>query len=667
MASDISSSLKNWSTTESSNQPGNTTAISSNLDDNLRMIQKVVRDLAAPTTIASATTTDIGSKDETFITVSGTTTITGFGTVDSGIYKILIFSGALTLTHNATSLILPDGNNIVTHNGSVFLMLSLGSGNWRCLASNMVEALEGYSILAAASGFQGDWTTSTLYKVNALVRDSAGDFGAGTDAIISCVSEHTSATLASELTNWELFSVVADTPNINTSTSVTLTVNSPRNQVNRATSAATFTLPDATTLRTGGTPFIIDNQGTGTVTVDASGGTDIYYIPEGAKASFSLIDDSAAAGDWVELIGEACKLNVYPQSKFSYETGSGHGADKIDEGHILHVYSAGNRTELQVLEDRGVTFEPIQTLQVHATIGREVDVCVLGSTSALVMYTDANDYVFVEEISITANTYAIASAGTAVQLSSNTGQHRIRIKKLSSTEGVIAYTEGTSTYVNVATATAGTPTLGTARQVTSAATPQQPDIAILSTTVFLASNIVDSTTDALYVEKFTVSGGSATSGGSDSVTASGIDDYHRIYPMSSTTAILLYEEGNDPSYRWITASGTPSLGAENNINTAANGNGGMFLRSAAWGIEKIGSSSTLFLIHEQNKYHLVKLVDATSFTFIAQSKNNEIIVTESTQTDMPNLVLMEDGKLVAVGKAGGGTFTAAQVITSTVV
>lgn len=43
------------------------------------------------------------------------------------------FSGALTLTHNAASLILPGGANIVTAAGDCATFLSLGAGKWRCI------------------------------------------------------------------------------------------------------------------------------------------------------------------------------------------------------------------------------------------------------------------------------------------------------------------------------------------------------------------------------------------------------------------------------------------------------------------------------------------------------------------------------------------------------
>ena len=80
--------------------------------------------------IASATTTDIGAATGTVVDVTGTTTITGFGTAQAGTVRLVRFMGALTLTHNATSLILPAAANITTAAGDIALCVSLGSGNW---------------------------------------------------------------------------------------------------------------------------------------------------------------------------------------------------------------------------------------------------------------------------------------------------------------------------------------------------------------------------------------------------------------------------------------------------------------------------------------------------------------------------------------------------------
>lgn len=83
-------------------------------------------------TLASATTTDIGSQNSNNLTITGTATITSFGTAAAGVIRRLVFSGALTLTHNASSLILPGAENIVTAAGDTAEFLSLGAGSWRC-------------------------------------------------------------------------------------------------------------------------------------------------------------------------------------------------------------------------------------------------------------------------------------------------------------------------------------------------------------------------------------------------------------------------------------------------------------------------------------------------------------------------------------------------------
>lgn len=83
--------------------------------------------------IASATTTDIGAATGNYIDVTGTTTITGLGTIQAGTRRIVRFTGALTLTHNGTSLILPNATNITTVASDVACFISLGSGNWRCV------------------------------------------------------------------------------------------------------------------------------------------------------------------------------------------------------------------------------------------------------------------------------------------------------------------------------------------------------------------------------------------------------------------------------------------------------------------------------------------------------------------------------------------------------
>lgn len=178
MAADVKTHLYEWSTTESSNLPVGSTVVSTNLDDNLRMIQKVVRDLSAPTTLAAGTSTDLGSKDETFITLTGSAaTVTALGTVSAGIYKWVIFNAAHVLTHNATSLILPSAANITAASGDVACFVSLGSGNWRCVSYTRAS---GNNVLNASTF--GDGTVGAPSVTFAADLDT-GFYRSGTNTV----------------------------------------------------------------------------------------------------------------------------------------------------------------------------------------------------------------------------------------------------------------------------------------------------------------------------------------------------------------------------------------------------------------------------------------------------------------------------------------------------
>lgn len=136
----MATSLKEFSTTAASN----TAVGSANVDEGCppsginnairQFLAYVVDWFMSTDTIASAATTDIGTKTASYLAVSGTTTITALGTPTNKTEYTLKFDGALTLTHNATSLILPGGANITTAAGDVGKFRHEGSGNWRCVS-----------------------------------------------------------------------------------------------------------------------------------------------------------------------------------------------------------------------------------------------------------------------------------------------------------------------------------------------------------------------------------------------------------------------------------------------------------------------------------------------------------------------------------------------------
>lgn len=142
---------------------------------------------AAETTYGSAATTNIANAASNSCLINGTTTITSFGTVASGAIRRVRFSGILTLTHNATSLILPTGADITTAAGDTAEFMSLGSGNWVCTRYNRASgaALVSSGGGGAATDIQtftsgtGTWTKPSGSPVLVEVHVFGGGGGGG--------------------------------------------------------------------------------------------------------------------------------------------------------------------------------------------------------------------------------------------------------------------------------------------------------------------------------------------------------------------------------------------------------------------------------------------------------------------------------------------------------
>lgn len=125
-------------------------------------------------TLASAATVNIGAAAANTINVSGTTTITAFDTIAASALRRVVFAGVLTLTHNATSLILPTAASITTAAGDVAEFISLGAGNWKC---TYYTRANGTSL--AGSAFTGGTLTSALNGAPPATLASAGTVNIG--------------------------------------------------------------------------------------------------------------------------------------------------------------------------------------------------------------------------------------------------------------------------------------------------------------------------------------------------------------------------------------------------------------------------------------------------------------------------------------------------------
>lgn len=124
-------------TTNTVNFLGALTAADANVQFALETLDRVERQNAS---IASAATTELNGQAG-YAHVTGSVTITSFGTQVAGGLHHLVFDGAPLITHNATSLILPGGVNIQASAGDILLLRSEGNGTgtgssgtyWRCV------------------------------------------------------------------------------------------------------------------------------------------------------------------------------------------------------------------------------------------------------------------------------------------------------------------------------------------------------------------------------------------------------------------------------------------------------------------------------------------------------------------------------------------------------
>lgn len=101
--------------------------------------------------IASAATTDLGSAPAHNVQITGSASITSFGTsaqIAAPIYIVRV-SGTPTLTASS-NLVLPGSTNIIAATGDSFLAEYMGSGIWRVLIYQYASGTNGYSVVKPA-------------------------------------------------------------------------------------------------------------------------------------------------------------------------------------------------------------------------------------------------------------------------------------------------------------------------------------------------------------------------------------------------------------------------------------------------------------------------------------------------------------------------------------
>lgn len=137
--------------------------------------------------IASASSIDIGAATGDLVHITGTTTITALGTVAAGVERTLVFDGALTFTHNGTSLILPGAANIVTAAGDVAVMRSEGSGNWRCVG---YQRASGKAVVTATTAADLPDATTAAKGAVVLTTKALQEGASGNTAVTPGTQHH---------------------------------------------------------------------------------------------------------------------------------------------------------------------------------------------------------------------------------------------------------------------------------------------------------------------------------------------------------------------------------------------------------------------------------------------------------------------------------------------
>ena len=251
MSADIGA-LTTWSTTAASNQPDASDSIA-NLDDNLQKIQAEVKKYLATkgTDIASASTVDLSTATGNYVHITGTTTVTALGTVAAGFRFLLVFDGILTFTHNGTSLILPGAANITTTAGDRCEVVSLGSGNWRCL---WYQRASGDSITGATLYQPLDTTLTAL--AGALTAANKIPYATALNTLgeLNFIDEDSMATnSATALPSQQSVKAYADTKNIATQVAPGTSGNVLTSNGSAWTSAAAAAIVEGTAVSATGT------------------------------------------------------------------------------------------------------------------------------------------------------------------------------------------------------------------------------------------------------------------------------------------------------------------------------------------------------------------------------------------------------------------------------
>lgn len=138
--------------------------------------------------VTAATTTDLCSVPQGYVTIAGNTTITGFGSsCVTGQIKYLNFTGTPQITYDATNLIVPGAANIPVSAGDQAVAAYIGSGHWRIISYTPASgsAIVNPSLPVGSVVFSAAFSPSTGYALAYGQTFSRSTFAALLSAVTS--------------------------------------------------------------------------------------------------------------------------------------------------------------------------------------------------------------------------------------------------------------------------------------------------------------------------------------------------------------------------------------------------------------------------------------------------------------------------------------------------
>ncbi|ATQ79234.1 hypothetical protein CR152_32175 (plasmid) [Massilia violaceinigra] len=140
---------------------------------------------AAPVPVVATSSMAIASAGANTLLVSGIASIAAFDAAPPGARRRMVFTDAATLVHNAVSMVLTTGADIVTARGDCAEWLSAGGGNWSMLDYSRASGSP-VGVVATAQAVAGQTATGTALitaadaaAARAALGVSVSNYGAG--------------------------------------------------------------------------------------------------------------------------------------------------------------------------------------------------------------------------------------------------------------------------------------------------------------------------------------------------------------------------------------------------------------------------------------------------------------------------------------------------------